>query len=295
MGDLALIGVPVDSVGRSGGTENAPAALRKLGLPEAVGGSDRGDLDIRIRGDERDPETGILASEDVLTATRAVRSAVAAAISAGDRPLLLGGCCSELPGALAGARDALGAVGLAYLDGHLDLYDGNTSPTGEAADMPMSVVLGRGPRAWVEAAGGPGADAERVAVIGYRDRDESIREGMAQPEELAPRLDHRTVDEVRTAGPGATGREVAEGLAAQGPFWLHFDVDVLDREVFPATDYLMPGGLDWEEAGALLGPLLGSERLAGASIACYNPEKDPGLACGRALVAALSPLGRGGA
>lgn len=287
-----MIGVPVDSVGRSGGTEHAPRALRELGLPEALGASDRGDLDVRIRGDERDPETGIVASDDVLETTAVVRAAVADAVSGGDRPLLAGGCCSELPGALAGARDAEGAIGLAYLDGHLDLYDGDTSPTGEAADMPISVVLGRGPAAWVEAAGGAGAAAERVSIVGYRDRDESIRHGMAQPQELDPEPDHRPVETVRESGPRRTGEEVAARLAALGPFWLHFDVDVLDQGAFPATDYLMPGGLDWGEAGSLLEPLLRSEAMIGTSIACYNPEKDPGGGCGRALVAALAPLGK---
>jgi arginase len=36
-------------------------------------------------------------------------------------------------------------VRLVYLDGHVDLYDGRTSPTGEAADMPLAVLLGAGP------------------------------------------------------------------------------------------------------------------------------------------------------
>jgi arginase len=291
MDELVLIGVPVDSVGRSGGTEHAPRALRDLGLAAAVGASDRGDLDLRIRGEERDPETGILASDDVLAATRAIRSSVAEIVSDGRRPLLVGGDCSELPGALAGARDSLGGVGLAHVDGHLDLYDGVTSPTGEAADMPISVILGRGPRRWVEVAGGAATEADRVAIVGYRDREESLRYGMTQPEALDPEPDHRSADGVRSAGAGPSGEAVAGHLGAAGPFWLHLDVDVLDQDVFPATDYLMPGGLSWEELSQLLGPLLASEALAGASIACYNPEKDPDLACGRALVEALSPLG----
>jgi len=296
MVDQVLIGVPVDSVGRSpGGAEDGPGALRKLGLADAVGAMDRGDLELRIRGEERDPDTGILASADVLTATRAIRSAVAQAVSEGLRPVLAGGCCSELPGALAGARDSLGGVGLAYVDGHLDLYDGRTSTTGEAADMPISVVLGRGPQAWVDAAGGPGAGAESVSILGYRDREESIRYGMTQPEDLDPEPDHRPVEALRGTGLEATGSDVAARLGRLGPFWLHFDVDVLDQDTFPATDYLMPGGLGWDEAEALLGPLLRSTHLIGASIACYNPAKDPGLACGRALVEALSPLGEAAA
>ena len=287
MESIALIGAPIDSVGRSGGTELAPATLRELGMAAALGCDDRGDLDLRIRGEERDPETGILASADVLAATTAIRAAVAGTISGGSRPLLAGGCCAELPGALAGARDALGQVGLVHLDGHLDLYDGTTSPTGEAADMPDSVAIGRGPRRWVEAAGGAGTDPGRLALVGFRDRDESRRHGMLQPDELDPQPALHPVEELRAAGPGAAARAIAAAMSARGPFWLHFDVDVLDEDVFPATDYLMPGGMSWEELREVLTPLTRSPALAGASIACYNPEKDPGLACGRSLVEAL--------
>jgi arginase len=283
----AFIGIPIDSVGRNGGTEHGPAALRDLGLPAALGGEDRGDLEVRIRGDERDPETGILASADVLETTSKIRVAVAATIAAGARPFLAGGCCAELPGALAGARDALGAeIGLVHLDGHLDLYDGATSTTGEAADMPVSVALGLGPDAWVQAAGGASVAPERTAILGFRDREESIEDGMRQPETLEPTPILHPAEELR-ARPGATAAEVTDRLGRQGPLWLHLDVDVLDEDVFPATDYLMPGGLDWEQLRAALGPILSSPALVGASLACYNPDKDPGRRCGRALVESL--------
>lgn len=285
MDPLAYIGVPIDSVGRNGGSEHAPAALRELGLPAALGGEDGGDLEVRIRGEERDPETGILASADVLRTTATIRGAVAELAGEGVRPFLAGGCCAELPGALAGARDALGPIGLVHLDGHLDLYDGETSATGEAADMPVSVALGLGPAAWVQAAGGASVAPERTALVGFRDREESIEYGMRQPETIEPAPVVRSVEDLRRQGPGDVAGEILELLAS--PLWLHFDVDVLDREVFPATDYLMADGLDWDELVAVLEPLLDSPQLIGASLGCYNPEKDPGLACGRALVAAL--------
>ena len=37
--------------------------------------------------------------------TAAVRSAVSEVVAAGERPFVLGGCCSLVPGAMAGARD----------------------------------------------------------------------------------------------------------------------------------------------------------------------------------------------
>ncbi len=284
---MAFLGIPIDSVGRDGGTEHGPAVLRELGLPAALGSEDRGDLAVRIRGDERDPETGILASADVLATTMTIRPAVAELIGAGASPFLAGGCCAELPGALAGARDALGTtLGLIHLDGHLDLYDGATSTTGEAADMPVSVALALGPRAWVEAAGGATVAARRTAILGFRDREESIEDGMRQPETLDPAPILHPAEELRSR-PGEIAAEVAGTLAEQAPFWLHFDVDVLDQAVFPATDYLMPDGLDWEEMRAVLGPILNSPALIGASLACYNPDKDPERTCGRALVESL--------
>ena len=282
------IGVPFDSVGRSGGTETAPSTLRELGLPEALGARDEGDLPVRIRGEERDPDTGLVASADVLESTAKIRRAVATSIAAGERPFLLGGCCAELPGALAGARDALGApLGLAHVDGHLDLYDGRTSTTGEAADMPISVALGLGPAAWVEIAGGATAVPARTALVGFRDRAESIADGMRQPEDLPDPPLLYGAEDLRARGIAAAAGELAERLAT-GPFWLHLDVDVLDEAVFPATDYLQPGGLDWDELAAVLAPLAASAELVGASLACYNPEKDPDLACGRRLVRALA-------
>lgn len=287
MKPLAVVGVPVDSVGRSGGTEHAPAALRELGLLDAAGADDAGDLDVRIRGEERDPETGIVASRGVLDTTATVRGAVAEMVGRGERPFLAGGCCSEVPGALAGARDALGRVGLAYLDGHIDLYDGDTSPTGEAADMPISVALGLGPAAWVEAAGGASLKPEDAALVGHRDQEESRAYGMTQPEELGAGVISIPVDELRAQGSDVVGARVAEAFASK-PMWLHLDVDVLDQDVFPATDYLMPNGMSWEELMPALAPLASSPSLVGFSLGCYNPDKDPGRACGRALVDALA-------
>ena len=44
----------------------------------------------------------------------------------------------------------------------------------------------------------------------------------------------------------------------------------------PATDYLMPDGLEWDELAALMGPLGAAPGLVGLSLGCVNPDKDPG-------------------
>jgi arginase len=266
------IGVPIDSVGRAGGTEHAPAALREAGLLERLGIADHGDLDVRIRGDDRDPETGIVGSPDVLAMTATVREAVGEIVAAGQQALVLGGCCSLVPGALAGVRDAAGEVGLANVDGHVDVYDGETSPTGEGADMPLSVAVGLGPAAWVEAAGGPSTRPERVVALGARDPEEAEDIGGLLAGELSQLLVLRP-DALRSRGFRRSGQEAARRLAER--YWIHLDVDVLDERAMPATDYLMAGGLEWDELAVLLGPLCASSGVAGLSIGCLNPEKDP--------------------
>lgn len=276
MADWTALGVPIDSVGRAGGTELAPAALREAGLVERLGIADRGDLAVWIHGEERDPETGIVGAPDVLATTAAVRAAVRELVAGGERPLVLGGCCALVPGALAGVRDATGRAGIANVDGHVDVYDGRTSPTGEGADMPLAVAFGFGPAAWVEAAGGPSAAPGDGVVLGARDPEEAVDiEGLLNGE-LAELL-VLSPDDLRAQGLHEAGGLAAARLAERAPrFWIHLDVDVLDERAMPATDYLMPGGLEWQELAELLGPLCASPAVAGLSVGCLNPEKDPG-------------------
>ncbi len=287
---IVATGVPIDCVNAPGpgsppfGTELGPAALREAGLPAAAGAADAGDLEVRLVGRDRDAATGVLGWSSVLDTTRTLRSLVGNQIDDGVLPFLVGGCCTLLPGALGGARDALGCVGLAYLDGHLDLYDGRTSPTGEPADMSMSVITGHGPAAWCAELGAPLVGPGQLAMLGPRDRDEAAEYGSVLPEQagLEPELGPAVL---RERGLAAAGRAARDQLtAAAGRYWVHLDVDVLDEQAFRATDYLMPGGLSLDELGDLIRPLLAAPGLAGVSLACYNPQKDYGGGGARDLV-----------
>jgi len=276
MPGLACIGVPIDSAGVAGGTSLGPRALRSQGLIEAIRGVDRGDLEVAIRGSTRDPLTGVLESAQVDAATVAIREAVAAELSTGNRPFLIGGCCAMVPGALAGCRDVVGDVGIIHLDGHLDLYDGATSPLGEAADMPLAVGLGFGPASWVAAAGGPSLAPERTWILGYRDRSEARADGMIMPEDFQPPVRCMSTHQMREMGPGLAVTAAVSDLArtAKG-FWVHLDLDIVDPGLFYANDAPVDDGLDWDELVGALQAVIADPGLLGFSLGCYNPEKDP--------------------
>ena len=118
------MGIPIDSVGKPGGTEFAPRALRDAGVVAALGADDLGNLDVRIIGPGRDPASGIVGYDTVVETCEGIRDALAPVLAEGRFVVVLGGCCALVPGVAAALREAgVDGAGLAYIDGHLDTYD----------------------------------------------------------------------------------------------------------------------------------------------------------------------------
>jgi arginase len=285
-----LVGAPLDCSGTGRGEARAPGALRDAGLAQMTGARDAGDVDATVDDPNHDARTGVIGFEQIRRASSEIDSAVAAVLNEGGKPLVVGGDCTILVGALAGAKERLGRVGLAFVDGHLDFFGGETSPSGEAADMDLAFVTGYGPEGLVDLAGPPPiAEPGEVVVMGHR----------ADPEEGGPRetdlVDERVqlveAPAIKRGDPERLGYYVAERLEAQaGRFWLHFDVDVFDQEEMPAVTYPLPDGLGWEHAEGLLRPLVRSRRLVGLSVADFVPDKDADGRYARRLVDLVAGL-----
>jgi len=288
-----MVGVPIDSVGVACvgdapvGCELMPSALRAAGLVKVVGAPDAGDMDVRITGKDVDASTGMFGWPSVAEVTTAIRARVATLLRDGKVPMLVGGCCALVPGALAGARDVVGPIGLAYVDGHLDLYDASTTPTQEAADMPIAVVADLGPAAWCEHVGAPLVEPRRVALLGCADRTEAASLHSAMPEDLGIPVE-LSPPVLRSVGMTCSGRSALDRVGEK--FWMHLDVDVLDHHEFPATDYPNATGLSLDETAELLRPLVTAPGLTGLSVGCYNPDMDADGECARALVGLLGEV-----
>jgi len=264
----ANVDAPIDSSGAGRGEERAPAALRAAGVVERLHARDAGEADARIRDTRLDPATGVIGAAEVRRASAAIASRVRELLGAGERPLVLGGDCTLLLGVF---HALAGRTGLWFVDGHADFFDGDSSPTGEAADMDLAILTGHGPTGLLER-DGPLLEPADVVLLGHRP-GELHPDVARENSRLDPAIRALTAPEVRERGASRVGSDAA-ALLADHPAWLHLDLDVLDEEELPAVSYPQPLGLDWGELLALVRPLVAAPNLVGVSVADLNPDRD---------------------
>jgi arginase len=270
--DVVLIGVPTNSGGTVDGVAGAPAVLRQRGLIAALasrpGFTDAGDLALPAPQPGRGP-SGLLAEDALITMIGRVREAVSAARRSGRFPLLLGGDCPVILGALAALQAEQDQPGLLFVDGHEDAWPPRLSPTGEAADCELGLALRLFDADPAPRLRGvlPRIRARDVIAVGPRDGDELAAAGV-------PTLAGQLRALIRPAELAASGYAAAVCLPA--PWWLHTDLDVLATTELAAVDYPQPGGLTWSQLSDITSAALAAEGCAGWSVCIYNPDLDPG-------------------
>lgn len=290
---VELVGIPFSSTGRSGGIAAAIGTLRKCGLTDRLARTvelrDAGDLELENQTPDRVP--GRLRNESgVVSLVVRTRAAVGAALSRRSLPLLVGGDCPVILGALAALGEHAGSPGLVMVDGHEDAYPPPSSPTGEASDSELGIALGlfkevlpaqiTRPR--------PMISPKSVALVGPRDGRELAAAGVPS---LAKRLWLRTDEDVRRVGAERLAKQ-ATAVVGHGSrrWWLHVDLDVLSTQDFPAADYRQEGGLTWKQLELAARTILSDSRCAGCSVVIYNPDLDPRRVSAERIVGFLTTV-----
>jgi arginase family enzyme len=284
MARLAVVDAPIDCSGTGRGEERAPASLRAAGLVDRLRARDAGEADARIRDTRRDLDTGVVGAVDVRRGSLAIASRVREVLKARESPFILGGDCTLLLGVFQALPRG---SGLWFVDGHADFFDGESSPTGEAADMELAILTGHGPAGLLER-DGPLLDPAAVVLLGLRPAE--LHPDVARENaRLDPAIRALTALAVHERGAARVGTDAAARLAER-PAWLHLDLDVLDEGVLPAVSYPQALGLDWDELLALVRPLVAAPNLLGVSVADFNPDRDSDGTYASRIVEGLASL-----
>ena len=266
---IRIVGAALGQGAQDRGCASGPHALRSAGLLP------------RLRASGLDAVWETTLGTEIATAPLAAVRGLSLRLSqrvknilqAGQFPVVIGGdhsCAIGTWSGVAAAVTSRGALGLLWIDAHMDAHVPATSPSGALHGMPLACLLGCGEASLVGIAGGC-VRPENVCLVGVR----SFESGEA---ELLARLGVRIIfmDEVRRRGLPAVLDEAQRLVRrATAGFGISLDVDALDPREAPGVGSPVPGGLSADALSRSLGALAADDRLLGLEIAEYNPFHDP--------------------
>jgi arginase len=277
---LRLIGVPSSAGAHAPGLERGPAHLRAAGVATALAAAgvtawDWGDLPVSPFA-TTPAESGARNLPAVLEVVRRVADAVAEARADGDVPVLLGGDCTLVLGAVAGLRRPEGAgngVGVFYIDGDADL-DTPQEGWGVLDSCVVAHLLGDGdPQLAALRPDGPLLDAASLVLFGFHPAQLSA----AQWRRYASRGLYGVP--VTDMPAGTAGQRAAAALARlrdKHALVCHLDVDVIDYASFPLADCpRYHGGLSLSDTLDAVQAAAAHPGLACLTLTEVNPDHDP--------------------
>jgi arginase len=273
--NIALLGSPTSAAALRAGHERAPAALRAAGLADRLKAAgfqvaDLGDAaTYTFQPDDEHPRARNVSN--IVKSLNDLRPRVESAVKSGALPLILSGDCISVLGVIAGARRYYRNVSLIYVDRDADLNVPATTPSGCVDGMVISQIIGRGApelvRFWGEP---PLVRAPDVAIFGF--------ERLDAPEEqfltTSPLRRHPAMEVSSVGAAKAAGLALERVHVANHEFVLHFDVDAINGDEFPWTNFPGTGGLSLSEVRDALRVFAKQPNLAAIVVAGYNPELD---------------------
>jgi arginase len=277
---IAIIGAPMDLGAGRRGVDMGPSALRLAGLNEKLIslGYEVEDLgNVMVDQPESCPigKTEARYLPQIAHTCERLADMVEKAADEGKVPLVLGGDHSVAVGTISGIsrhfRNRQAPIGLIWIDAHADMNTPATSPTGNVHGMPLSCVIGLGPKELTHIGGYvPMVEPTRVALIGLRSVDDierfNVRGAGVHPftmrdidERGLPNVIHEAIDIV-TAGTAG--------------FHLSFDMDAVDPREAPGVGTPVRGGITYREAHLAMELICDSGQMTSLEMVEVNPVLD---------------------
>lgn len=205
---------------------------------------------------------------------RPLRDSVAAAASGGMRPVSVAGDCCTTLAVFAGLQVAGLKPTLFWFDAHGDFNTWDTTPSGFLGGMPLAMLVGRGEQTMGNSVGLQLVSESDVWLSDGRDLDPGERLAL---EGSDVRLVANLADLLHTPLP-------------EGPYYVHFDCDILDPVDAPAMNYPAPGGPSSELLRDVFRRLASSGQVAAVSLSAWNPEMDGAERTGKLVMSLLDEL-----
>lgn len=268
---ITIIGVPFNGDGTPPEVENPPQSLRDEGVISLLQNkghhlTDFGDLHIPMFSNKKDPITNVLNFDAWREVSLSLSRTLGDELAQDSFPIVLGGDCAILMGIVDAFNIMNQPLNLFFLDGHADFHTLDTSTTGEPADLELAALTGHLSKEIVYMTGrGPLLHEENVIAYGIGELDSIERSNIML-------VDRKSI--LKDGIESTFRRSLGSFQNPDLPLWLHFDVDVLDKEIMPAIQYPVEGGLSYNEIQELLTLIKERNQLIGMSITCYHPKLD---------------------
>ncbi|GBE81712.1 Ureohydrolase [Sparassis latifolia] len=272
---VAIVGCPFSGGQQKPGVDNGPICLVEAGLPEQL--VELG-WNVKFNGHHQfeeidaqsDPPIGKLKNPRYVSRVcKAVSEVVGAHAKNGQLPLTLGGDHSLAMGTISGTLEQYPDACVIWVDAHADINTAETTDSGNIHGMPVSFLLGIGPKvsefSWVK----PLLKPSRLVYIGLRDVDAGEKRILKENGIRA-----FSMHEVDKYGIGRVVDMALDHVNPKRvlPIHLSFDVDALDPSVAPSTGTPVRGGLTFREGHYICEAIYETGCLVALDIMEVNPS-----------------------
>jgi len=272
---VAIVGCPFRGGQSKEGVDRGPIRLVQAGLPDQLT-----ELGWKVQFDGHhqfeeidnlnDPPIGKLKNPRLVSRVcEAVANVVGDHAKRGQLPLTLGGDHSLAMGTISGTLSHYPDACVIWVDAHADINTAETTDSGNIHGMPVSFLLGLGPKvaefSWVR----PLLHAHRLVYIGLRDVDAGEKRILKENGIKA-----FSMHEVDKWGIGRVVEMALDHVNPKRdlPVHLSFDVDALDPTVAPSTGTPVRGGLTFREGHYICEAVYETGCLVALDIMEVNPD-----------------------
>lgn len=278
MTGISLIGAPVDSGQRNRGCLMGPAAYRVARLAESLHDlghqvRDLGDLVLPPLSGATCTNPAVDQLPETLGWTQVLSDSVAAELTAGQLPIIMGGDHALALGSVSGAARHAAAAGrplfLLWLDAHTDFHTPLSTVSGNLHGTPVAYIAGRQDFDAFPPFPAP-IPGERICMFGIRSVDPAEHAALLKFDIAIN--DMRVLDEQGVVAPLRAFLDKVR--ATNGMLHVSLDVDFLDPSIAPAVGTTVPGGATFREAHLVCELLHESGLMTSLDLVELNPFLD---------------------